>query len=291
MKSISALYEDVKFYPTQNAGRLAYVEIGEGKQTLLFLHGMGSNLKAWYKNILTLKNHYRCIAIDLPGFGQSDRLAEAFTIERAREVVIAFIRSKGFERVSLVGHSMGGQISIAAAHAAPELITSLILCAPAGIEVFTESEIELITKFFTADLLTTYSAKMIERNYHLNFHKMPEDAFFMIAERQALMKEAEAYLSFCEVVAESTKSIISNNVLELLGDLENRVMILYGKEDKLIPHHIVHPEKTIYGIAEAAEKQIKNGELKIYDNCGHFLQWEENEKFCSDLIAFLNNRA
>ncbi len=288
MKPISVLYEDVKYYSTHNAGRLAYLEVGEGEKTLLFLHGMGSNLKAWYKNILSLKNHCRCIALDFPGYGQSDRLPEAFTIEQACEIVIEFIKSKKLEGVSLVGHSMGGQISIAVAHTAPELITSLILCAPAGIEVFTESEIEMITKFFTADLLATYSAKMIERNYHLNFYKMPEDAFFMIEERQSLMKEAEAYLSFCEVVAESTRSIVSNNVLELLGALEQRVLILYGKEDKLIPHHIVHPDKNIYDIARAAEGQLKKGELKIYEDCGHFLQWEQANKFNSCLLEFLS---
>lgn len=287
MRPINELYQDAKYYQLDGGSRVVYLDIGTGDQTLVFLHGMGSNLKAWYKNIEVLKDKYRCIALDFPGFGQSDRLADAFTIDGARDVIVEFIENQKLERVSLVGHSMGGQISVAIAHEAPGLVENLFLAAPAGIEVFSESEIEMISKFFTADLLTTYSTKMIEKNYHLNFHKMPEDAFFMIEERQALMKEEVAYRSFCEVVAESTKSIISSNVLGLLGALEQRVLVLYGKEDKLIPHHIVHPDKTILEIAGAAEGRLKKGELKIYEDCGHFVQWEKADKFNSGLLHFL----
>ncbi|MBZ0243550.1 MAG: alpha/beta hydrolase, partial [Bacteroidales bacterium] len=52
-----------------NEVNLAYVDEGTGKETIIFIHGLGSYLPAWKKNIEVLRNDYRCIAIDLPGYG------------------------------------------------------------------------------------------------------------------------------------------------------------------------------------------------------------------------------
>jgi len=69
------LYDKAKHYHSEKTGKhLTYIDIGGGEQTLLFLHGMGSNLKAWYKNVLPLQEQYRCIAMDFPGYGRSERL-------------------------------------------------------------------------------------------------------------------------------------------------------------------------------------------------------------------------
>jgi len=183
--------------------------------------------------------------------------------------------------------TMGGLIAIAIGHARPDLVDRLVLAAPAGIEQFSESEIELITKFFTAELIASYSASMIERNYKINFFNMPDDARFMIEERQAFIKKPDEYLSFCEVVAESTQSIISTNVLHKLKELQQKTLVIYGAEDKLIPHHIVHPGKKTKDIAELAISEVKNGSMKLYEACGHFLQWEKADRFNMDLMSFL----
>lgn len=282
------LYDSVKYYKSKKEGkRVAYVEMGKGEQTLVFLHGMGSNLKAWHKNLTSLQTDYRCIAIDFPGYGYSDRLDGAFSIAKVRDVVIEFVEELKLKNVCLVGHSMGGQIAIASGHERPDLISKLVLAAPAGIEVFSAEEIEMIKMFYTSDLIASYSSNMIEKKYHLNFHEMPTDALFMIDERLALKKDLEKYPSFCEVVAESTKSIVSSNVFHLLKDLRQSVLVIFGNQDKLIPHHIVHPEKKTKQIAEGAFKELSQGELIVYENCGHFLQWEMAERYNIDILNFL----
>ncbi|EMR02111.1 Haloalkane dehalogenase [Cesiribacter andamanensis AMV16] len=60
-------------YLTTKAGLpLAYTDVGQGPP-LLFIHGLGSYLPAWQKNIAFLSPHFRCLALDLPGFGKSGK--------------------------------------------------------------------------------------------------------------------------------------------------------------------------------------------------------------------------
>lgn len=59
---------------------LAYIDEGRGELTLLMLHGLGSNLQAWTKNVEDWKGDYRCIALDLPNYGKSGRGDYSFTM-------------------------------------------------------------------------------------------------------------------------------------------------------------------------------------------------------------------
>ncbi len=59
---------------TLNDGRvMAYMDEGSSKEVIIFIHGLGSYSPAWMKNIAELKNTYRCIAVDLPGYGKSSK--------------------------------------------------------------------------------------------------------------------------------------------------------------------------------------------------------------------------
>ena len=58
-----------------SSGKMAYTEKGKG-QAILFIHGLGGNLSHWTKTMDELSNNYCCIAIDLPGYGWSEKLSE-----------------------------------------------------------------------------------------------------------------------------------------------------------------------------------------------------------------------
>jgi hypothetical protein len=78
---------------TVGAGiRMAYVDEGEGP-VLLFIHGLGSNLKGWKKNIDVLRKHYRCIALDLPNYGKSSGGDFSFSMTFFATKVLEFIQS------------------------------------------------------------------------------------------------------------------------------------------------------------------------------------------------------
>lgn len=115
---------------------VAYIDEGSSSDVLLFIHGLGSYLKAWDRNITVLKNSFRCIAVDLPGYGKSSKQIHNGTVEFYREFLNEFIKILDLHNITLVGHSMGGQIALSYVINFPDIIKKLILAAPAGFETF-----------------------------------------------------------------------------------------------------------------------------------------------------------
>ena len=68
---------------------IAYIDEGRGEQTLLLIHGLGTNAKGWQRNIPALSRHYRVIALDLPGHGQSGGPRKGYTSEFFAEAIDA----------------------------------------------------------------------------------------------------------------------------------------------------------------------------------------------------------
>ena len=127
---------------------------------------------------------------------------------------------------------------------------------------------------------------MIRKNFLINFYRMPEDAKFMIEDRLQLKADKLKYLQFCKTIAETTQAIVKYNMLEYLDQLRLPVLIMYGRQDKLIPHHILHPELELEAIVGEALEKLEKGSLVLYENCGHFVQWEKAEEVNAEILGF-----
>src|SRR6202008_3036195 len=80
---------------------IAYIDEGKGPKTLLFIHGLASYALCWKNNIDVLKDQYRCIAIDLPGNGLSDRKDRKYSMHFFADAVYEFIEQLGLKNVCL----------------------------------------------------------------------------------------------------------------------------------------------------------------------------------------------
>ncbi len=109
---------------------LNFIETGKGEKTLVFLHYFGGSAGAWSLVINELDQSFRCIAIDLPGFGRSSAPAEALSVAGNAQEVIQLIQHLQLQKFVLIGHSMGGKIALAIASQKPAGLVSLILVAP-----------------------------------------------------------------------------------------------------------------------------------------------------------------
>eukprot|EP01136_Pigoraptor_vietnamica_P024945 Opistho-1_new@78410 len=88
--------------------QLNYVEAGKG-ETLLMIHGLGGNASHWKRNIETLSKKFRCIAVDLPGYGSSSQVerAEADTqLDFYADVIASLLKKLKVSKASVMGHSM-----------------------------------------------------------------------------------------------------------------------------------------------------------------------------------------
>jgi len=110
---------------------LHYVEQGDGPPVVL-VHGLGASTFSFRRNIPELARHFHVIALDLMGFGYSERPARGDYSLTAHATRLAdFIYAVGLDRATVVGHSMGGAVALRAAVEYPERIERLILVASA----------------------------------------------------------------------------------------------------------------------------------------------------------------
>ncbi len=106
-----------------------YVDRGEGDAVVL-VHGWASSSFSWRRVIPHLSKRFRVIALDLPGFGLSQRLPGGLDLEPVRDLLIGLLDRIGVEDFNLVGHSMGGAISAYVAATTPERVRRLVLVNP-----------------------------------------------------------------------------------------------------------------------------------------------------------------
>jgi pimeloyl-ACP methyl ester carboxylesterase len=111
--------------------RMRYIDVGEGPAVIL-VHGLASTWSAWHRNILELATDHRVIAVDLPGFGRSDRLRGPVEIRHYADALRRLLDQLGVGRVRIVGHSMGGIIAQQFASRLPERSAALVLVACGG---------------------------------------------------------------------------------------------------------------------------------------------------------------
>ncbi len=121
--------------------RIQYLSGGSG-ETLVLLHGFAANKDNWTRVAAYLTPHFRVIAPDLPGFGESSRDAQArYAVSDQVERLHAFARALGLARFHLGGNSMGGWIAGAYAAGYPRQVQSLWLLAPGGVASAQASEL------------------------------------------------------------------------------------------------------------------------------------------------------
>ncbi len=96
-------------------------------QTILLVHGFTENIKMWKPLVKALKKDYYLIAVDLIGHGKSGINAEVISMEEQAEMLKALLDFQGIGQVTLIGHSMGGYISLAFAELFPQYVKGLVL--------------------------------------------------------------------------------------------------------------------------------------------------------------------
>lgn len=278
-------------YPTKkvtlpNGATIAFADEGKGPETIIFIHGLGSYLPAWDKNIAELRQHYRCIAIDLPGYGKSGKQVPELSMGFYAQTVLELMDKLNLKQATLAGHSMGGQIAITASLKQPQRIKYLVLVAPAGFETFTQEQHQLFKMTVTPESVQKTTPEQVLANFKANFHRMPTDVQHMIDDRLK-MAESEQFAAYSSTVAGGVAAMVDAPVYEDLPRLQTPTLILFGENDALIPNRYFNPTLTTQTVAERGRNRIKNSQLVMVPAAGHFLQYEQPELFNQAVRSFL----
>ena len=106
---------------------------GAGSEAVLLVHGLGDQAhRDWRYVIPELSKRYRVVAVDLPGFGGSPPLPQGYSFDALAAVLAEVLDRQSLARVHVVGHSLGGALSLHFAHAYPQRTDRLVLVDAAG---------------------------------------------------------------------------------------------------------------------------------------------------------------
>lgn len=269
---------------------VGYVELNpRGKETVLFIHGLGSYLKFWrYQLDAFAAQGYRVIAVDLPGYGKSDKPSSfPYTTEAMSDVVREVARLTGAGRPILVGHSMGGQTALSYAIRFPDELRALVLTSPAGFEEFSRREKDWFKKVVTVRLIKGADEGSIWASVRkANFGRWRPELEWLVEERVRLARNAD-FESYAYANVKTIHGLADNDFVRTsLEQVKAPTIILYGDRDELIPNPYMHGGFTS-SIMKQGHARIAGSKLVGISGCGHTLQMDCPEAYNHAVLAFL----
>ncbi|MFA5670139.1 MAG: alpha/beta hydrolase [Balneolaceae bacterium] len=265
---------------------IAYIDEGKGDKTILLVHGLASNAGFWRYNIKELSKNNRVIAVDLPGYGKSDKGDYPYGMDYYAGQIKQFIEKLSLENVTLVGHSMGGQIGITLALNYPNVIDELILAAPAGIEKFDRGAGDWLANALTMEGTIKATEPQVRANLTMNFYRWDSSKWDWMVEERVRMAKADDMKEFSYAVHQSIKAMIAEPTTDFLSELRLPVTIIYGKQDGLIPNRYLNPGFAA-DVFKFGQEQIPNSRLIELDKTGHMLMIESPDVFNKAVLSAL----
>lgn len=284
-------FEDIDYgFATQKSQgdiQLAYIDEGRGDQTLILVHGLASNAGFWRYIIPELAQKYRVIAVDLPGYGKSDKGDFPYGMAWYAEQIVGLMDELNISEAVYVGHSMGGQIGLTLSLNHPERLSKMVLATPAGVESFKPGEAKWLRNVFRIDDLTLSGEEIVRTNLNRNFYRWSSDYEWMVEERMRMAKGKDMP-EFAHAVISCVGAMLDEPTTALLPQVQTETLIVYGDSDGLIPNPFLHPGFTRDVFLEA-ESAMPNAKLHEIEECGHMIQIEKPQELVAAIQAFVGS--
>ncbi|PKP52591.1 MAG: alpha/beta hydrolase [Bacteroidetes bacterium HGW-Bacteroidetes-1] len=253
--------------------KVSYIDEGSKEASaIIFIHGFPFNKSMWKKQLASLMENNRVIAYDVRGHGNSDAGNDIFSIELFVNDLLSFMDALKIDQAALCGLSMGGYIALNAIENYPKRFIALILC----------------DTNCKADTLEAKENRMktirdIKEN---GVEQYANESLKKLFAPESFSKHSEEVEYVREMIINTPKQSLYNTLKALserietcskLIDIRLPVLILVGKEDKIIP-------------SEAAlfmHQKMKGSSLQIIESAGHVSNLENPDQFNEHLKRFI----
>ncbi len=254
------------------------------RQIAVLIHGWSSSSYAVSPVTELLSQRFHCIAVDLPGFGNSPPLRERATIGSYADLLVRLLEEISDGPVVLVGHSMGGMISLVMAQRNPGLVERMVLLNPtitgklSNFINFVVSPITILERFG----LTSLIVSLVEKSFVGLTDAIMRPASF--AERSGIVQQDYFRLRADarrpgqgKVRAECYWAMLDSNLSGSLSELQVPSLVIWGAEDNTVPLRD----------AGVITDEWPFADLRIIPKAGHWPQFESPENTSRLIASFL----
>lgn len=261
-------------YVELEGARVRVLDRGEGPAVVL-VHGFASSIENWVHVVPALEGRHRVLALDLKGFGWTDRPEGDYSPAAQAEILRALLDARGVQKAALVGHSWGASVVLAFALRYPERVERLALYDAWVYDAQLPSMFHLARAGGLGELLFgLFYAERSEERMALAFH----DPGFVT---QALVDDVEKSLQRPGTRAAALAAVRGmrfKDVEARYKDVQVPTLLLWGREDRTAP----------LPVGERLLRELPRASLRVYPACGHFPMLEAAAESTRDLAAFLD---
>jgi pimeloyl-ACP methyl ester carboxylesterase len=253
----------------------SYVCQGTGGIPIVFLHGFDSSIFEFRRIIPIISPHNEVWAIDLLGFGFTERLPDCpFSPTSIRTHLEAFWQTKIQQPIILVGVSMGGAAAIEFTLNHPEAVHKLILIDSAG---FTQPP--AMGKFLIQPLGAVATKFLASPNVRKSVSKKAYfDRAFVTADAQLCAALHLEMPNWSEALIAFTRSGGYGYLIDRLSGIRQETLIIWGKQDRIL------------GVkaAQLFKQNLPNSQLQWIENCGHVPHLEMAQITAQSILDFVD---
>jgi pimeloyl-ACP methyl ester carboxylesterase len=284
---VTSRWQDVDWRQHQRWTRIDgravnYVEMGSGPP-LLFVHGLAGCWQNWLENIPDFARDHRVVAVDLPGFGNSQMPRDKISIKGYGEFIDRFMDEIGMDAATLVGNSMGGFIGAECAISHPHRVERLVLVSAAGISIERARNEPLLKLMYTGESVAQWAtARIVGRSKEMAGRPRGRKAIMWFVTPHPERLSPELVIEQAKGAGKpgflpALDALTDYPIRERLDDIKCPTLIVWGKKDLLVP------VKDAY----VFDKLVPDSRLIVYEDVGHVAMFEVPERFNADVRAFL----
>jgi pimeloyl-ACP methyl ester carboxylesterase len=257
-------------------GIIHYETYGRGRPVLL-LHGWLGSWALWRDSIEVLGKEFRTYALDFWGFGESGgtvKNSNIYTVDNFVDLVHQFMDKLGIVKAPLVGHSMGGTVSLSTAIRYPERVVKVAVVG----SPINGSSLNLLLKMSGYSAIASVfwlsppALRLFLRGY----------SFFMARDgrRMAKMITRDVSQTTMHSFFQSIGTLRQTDLRPHLGEIRVPTLGIYGKRDI-----IVNPHQR-----DVLKAGVKHADISYYPDAGHFPMLDTPERFINEIRNFLLNK-
>lgn len=244
---------------------LAYSSQGRHAPTFVLMHYLGGSHRTWFPTVPYLDAHYRCVAIDTPGFGDSADAA-VLDVQSFATQIDSAIRTLALTDVILVGHSMTGKIALAIAATQPDYLKGLVLVAPSPPTPQPATESDLKSQL-------AYAGTRAEAEQHVDTasaNRLP-DIIREVAIADAQAANLDTFHAWAEHGSQEDWS-------SRIGQLDYPALIVCGGKDDRVPSAQEQSQVTL--------PHLPRGRIHVIEGAGHLMPMEAPQALADVLLRF-----